>query len=102
LPYVGARAPEALGITITAASGCDLSPVTSAEITTKNPKGTALAWAWSVSNATVSQVYLLHPFADDGNDAKVEGKYTISGWLFAGTERVCRIKPITVPFDKYG
>jgi hypothetical protein len=101
LPYVGARAPEALDITIATVGGFDMTTVTSIEIVTKSPNNASLAWPCTFGSATPTEIHLLHAFSASGNDAQSVGRYVVSGWLVSATTRR-RIKPITITFDKYG
>jgi hypothetical protein len=101
LPYVGARAPEAIDIVIATVNGFDLTTVSSVEIVTKSPKGSTLPWTWTVASATPTELHLVHAFSDNGNDAKEDGKYVVMGWLVSPSTRR-RIKPVSIQFEKYG
>lgn len=102
MPYVGARDPETLDITVSTIDGFDLSTVTSAELAVKSPKSQALTWTWTIANKTAASLVLRHVFSIDGSDARDAGRYTISGWLLVGSSTRRRIKPVTVQFDTYG
>jgi hypothetical protein len=99
MPFVGARSPEAIDIEVKS-STFDLSAVSSIEITVRSPARKVLDWAWSIETPTVGSIHLVHAFSNDGLDAPVEGKYTISGWLVTASTRR-RIKPITIKFERY-
>jgi hypothetical protein len=101
MPYVGARAPEALDVNIATVGGFDMTTVTSVEIVTKSPSGAILGWGWTFGSATATEIHLLHTFASDGSDAPSEGRYVIIGWLVSATTRR-RIKSIGITFNKYG
>lgn len=101
MPYVGARYPESIDIRVPTQGGFDMTTVTSVEIMTRSPKKVALTWVWTIGPQTSTELHLLHAFSADGNDAREEGQYIVSGWLVSpGTRR--RIKPLSIPFEKYG
>ena len=74
--YVGARAPQAIQVTVTrATSSFDLSTVTSALFLGEKPSGTAISWSAALSLASATSVTLTYELDADGSDIDETGTY---------------------------
>jgi hypothetical protein len=76
--YRGARAPEALAVTITRGrSNLDLTSVSAVTLVVRDEQGTERSWTASVSGAAADQLTATHVFSSDGTDVPVAKVYRV-------------------------
>lgn len=93
--YRGAKAPEALAVTITRGrSNLDLTSVSAVTLVVRDEDGVERTWSASVSGASSAQLTATHTFNADGNDVPVAKIYRVMPHLTVpGGVRRC------VPFN---
>lgn len=76
--YRGAKAPEALAVTITRGrSNLDLTSVTAVTFVVRDEQGVESTWNASVSGVSNAQLTATHTFKADGTDVPVAKVYRV-------------------------